>query len=409
MTESIEVAPGIYWIGVNDRTTDLFEGMWPIGREGVAYNSYLVKGDKLALIDMAKASKADDLLRQIDGLADVRSLDYIVLNHMEPDHTGVLKLFRRLAPEATFLCSEKARDLLAAFYGITDRVRVVRDGETLPLGKFELKFFETPFVHWPETMMTWVTPGNVLFSCDGFGGFGALEGAIFDDDFESIDFYEQEALRYFANIVSKYSRMVLKAIEKLSALQISIIAPAHGLVWRRKPERILELYREWSNYSIGPAKPEVTLLYATMYGATETMMNAVAHGIAGAGVPIQVFDVMRTHVSYVLPSLCMRQGVVVGAPTYEGQLFPGMASTLEVVKIKHIMSKQAAYFGSYGWSGGGQSGFQKVVEPLQWEIRDNLVFKGNPNGELLKQGEAFGERFALEIKKTGEKEEKTHG
>jgi anaerobic nitric oxide reductase flavorubredoxin len=409
MTEFLEVAPGIFWIGVIDRTTDLFEGMWPISREGVTYNSYLVKGEKLALIDLAKASKADDLLRQIDGLADIRALDYIVINHMEPDHTGVLKLFHRLASNATILCSEKARDLLAAFYGITERVRVVRDGETLPLGKFELKFFETPFVHWPETMMTWVTPGNVLFSCDGFGGFGALDGTIFDDAYESIDFYEQEALRYFADIVSKYSRMVLKAIEKLSALPISVIAPSHGLVWRRRPERIIELYRQWSNYSIGPAKPEVTLLYATMYGATETMMNAVAHGITGAGVPLQIFDVMRTHVSYVLSSLCMRQGVMVGAPTYEGQLFPGMASFLEVLKIKHIVNKQAAYFGSYGWSGGGQSGFQKAVEPMQWEIRDTLAFRGNPTGELLKQGEAFGERFARTIKNPEKMEEKTHG
>jgi len=408
MPEAVEIAPGIYWIGVNDRTTDLFEGMWPIAREGVSYNSYLVKDEKLAVIDLAKAAKGEDLLRQIDAVADVSALDYVVLNHMEPDHTGVLKLVQRLAPRATFVCSEKARQMLGAFYGITERIRVVHDGETLSLGQHELKFFETPFVHWPETMMTWVTPGQILFSCDGFGGFGALEGAIFDDEYESVEYYEQEALRYYSNIVAKYGRMVLQAIDKFSALPVAVVAPAHGLVWRRRPERIVELYKEWAGYSLKPAKPEITLLYATMYGATETMMNAVARGIASAGVPLQIFDVTHMHVSYILSSLYSRNGVMVGAPTYEGHLFPVMASVLEMAEVKRLANKKAAYFGSYGWSGGGQATFNKLVEPLQWEVLDALVFPGNPTAEDLKKGEAFGAKFAQAIKNSG-KEGKTNG
>jgi flavorubredoxin len=401
MAEAIEIAPGIYWIGVNDRTTDLFEGMWSIAREGVSYNAYLIRDEKLALIDLAKASKGDDLLRQIDSVAEVSALDYIVINHMEPDHTGVLRLVQRLAPHATLLCSEKAREMLAAFYGITDRIRVVHDGETIPLGTHELKFFETPFVHWPETMMTWATPGNVLFPCDAFGGFGALEGAIFDDQYESVDYYEQEALRYYSNIIARYGRMVLKAIDKLAALPIAVIAPSHGLVWRGRPERIVELYKRWANYSLGSDKPEITLLYATMYGATETMMNAVARGIKAEGVPLQVFDVTHTHVSYILPSLYSRKGVVVGAPTYEGHLFPMMASVLAMAEAKHLTGKKAAYFGSYGWSGGGQGTFQKLVEPLQWEILAQLVFPGNPTAEDLRKGEAFGAMIARAIQKSG--------
>jgi anaerobic nitric oxide reductase flavorubredoxin len=257
-------------------------------------------------------------------------------------------------------------------------------------------------------MMTWVTPGGVLFSCDGFGGFGALEGSIFDDEDKSVEYYEREALRYYADIISKFGRMVLKAIDKLAALPIAVVAPAHGLVWRRHPERIVALYKEWAGYSLGADKPEITLLYATMYGATETMMNAVARGISAAGVPMQIFDVAHTHVSYILPSLYARKGVIVGAPTYEGHLFPVMASVLAMAEAKHLANKKAAYFGSFGWSGGGQGTFHKLVEPLEWEVLEDMVFPGNPTAEDLAKGEAFGEKFARRLVNSG-KEGKVDG
>ena len=401
MPETVEITPGVYWIGVNDRTTDLFEGMWPISGDGVSYNSYLIKDEKPAIIDLAKAIKGEDLLRRINSLVDVAAIEYVVINHMEPDHTGVIKKIAAAAPRAVFVCTEKARGLLQSFYGITERIRVVHDGETIPLGTHTLTFYETPLVHWPETMMTWVTPGQVLFSCDGFGGFGALDGAIFDDECESVDYYEREAERYFGNIVAKYARMVLRAIDKVCTLPIKIVAPSHGLIWRKRPERIIELYKLWSGYAADKPKQEVTLLYATMYGATETVMNAVARGIAGTGVPLKVFDIAHTHVSYILPALYAARGVMVGAPTYEGQLLPIMAAALAVVDAKHITGRKAAYFGSYGWSGGGQAVFKKLVEPLQWEILDNLVFPGNPTPETLEEGEAFGVKFAQAIKNSG--------
>ena len=398
MSETIEITPGVHWIGVNDRTTDLFEGMWPITGDGVSYNAYLIRDEKPALIDLVKAIKGEDFLRRINSLVDVAKIEYVVINHMEPDHTGVVRQIAAAAPRATFVCTEKARGLLNSFYGITERIRVVKDGETIPLGAHTLTFYETPLVHWPETMMTWVTPGNVLFSCDGFGGYGALDGGIFDDEYQSVDYYEREAERYFANIVAKFSRMVLRAIDKLAALPIAVIAPSHGLIWRKRPGRIIELYKTWCGYAIDSPKPEITLLYATMYGATETMMNAVARGIAGAGVPVRVFDVARTHISYILPALYAGRGVMAGAPTYEGQLLPVMAAALSVVDAKHVSGRKAAYFGSYGWSGGGQAMFKKLVEPLQWEILDNLAFPGNPTAQTLEAGEAFGVKFAQAIK-----------
>ncbi|RME37342.1 MAG: MBL fold metallo-hydrolase, partial [Thermoflexia bacterium] len=213
---AVEVRPGIYWIGVNDRTTDLFEGYWPIIPEGVSYNAYIVRGEKTALIDLAKGYKTDEFLAQIADVADIRKLDYIVINHMEPDHTGVLSVLRQLAPQAVILGTPRTVEMASAFYQITDNVRAVADGEALPLGPHVLQFVHTPFVHWPETMMTYETTQRVLFSCDGFGGYGALQGGIFDDQYADISFYEREALRYYVNIVAVFSRSVLRALEKLS-------------------------------------------------------------------------------------------------------------------------------------------------------------------------------------------------
>ncbi|MGD2104911.1 MAG: FprA family A-type flavoprotein, partial [Anaerolineae bacterium] len=228
----VEVKPDIYWIGVNDRTTDLFEGLWPIQQEGVSYNAYLIDDEKKAVVDLSKSLKTDDFLDQIHQIVALSDLDYVILNHMEPDHSGVLRTLRRVAPQVTVLGTRKTQDLLQAFYGITENVRIVQDGETLSLGNRTLRFFSTPFVHWPETMMTYVDEEEILFSCDAFGGYGALRGGIFDDQCTDFRFYEREALRYYVNIVALFSRPVLKAIEKLADVPVSVIAPSHGLIWR---------------------------------------------------------------------------------------------------------------------------------------------------------------------------------
>ncbi len=393
---AIEIKPGVHWIGVNDRTTDLFEGLWPITQEGVSYNSYVVKGEKSALVDMAKDFKADELLGQIAQIVEPERLDYIVINHMEPDHTGVLRTLRRVAPQAEILTTKKAVDMLEAYYGVESEITVVGDGETLDLGSHTLQFFSTPFVHWPETMMTYETSHRVLFSCDAFGGYGALRGAIFDDQYENLDFYEQEALRYYVNIVALYHKAVLKAIDKLADVPIDVVAPSHGLIWRGQPERIIDLYREWAEYASSPGDVGVTLLYGTMYGRTEEMVEAVAEGVAQAGVPMEIFDVRHTHASYYLPEVYVRQGVLVGAPTYEAGLFPPMVDALHTIGHKRIFNRKAAYFGSYGWSGGARRDFAKLAEELRWEVPEEGVweFKGGAGPELLQEGVEFGRRFA---------------
>ncbi len=393
-----EIKPGIHWVGVNDRTTDLFEGFWPISQEGVTYNSYLVRGEKTAVIDLAKSIKGDEFLAQIEEVTEVSGIDYIVINHMEPDHTGLLRTFRKLAPQAEILGSSKTKNFLRGFFGITENVRAVADGETLSLGGPTLKFLSTPFLHWPETIMTYEESQKVLFSCDAFGGYGALRGTIFDEECSHPDFYEREALRYYSNIVANYSSRVLDAIAKLQGLPVDIIAPSHGLVWKRHPQRIVELYRKWAECAAGKTEPAVTLIYGSMYGNTERMMNAVAMGVAQAGVPVEVFDVARTNVSYILPALWTNGGVMIGAPTYEVKAFPPMAAALTMAVNKRIFNRRAAFFGSYGWSGGALREVKKIIEPAKWDLADTLEFVGSPTAEDLKKGEEFGRSFAESIK-----------
>jgi anaerobic nitric oxide reductase flavorubredoxin len=394
----VEIKPDIYWIGVNDRTTDLFEGLWPITQEGVSYNAYLINDEKKALVDLTKALKTDEFFDQIDQLANITQLDYIIVNHMEPDHSGVLRTLRRMAPQATILGTEKTRAMLESFYGITEGVQVVQDGESLSLGQHTLRFVYTPFVHWPETMMTYEVSERILFSCDAFGSYGALRGAIFDDDCTDPEFYEREALRYYVNIVALFSGPVLKAIAKLADVPVSVIAPSHGLIWRKNPERIVELYKKWAEYATGPTEVGVTLIYGSMYGNTEEVMNAVAQGISQEDVPLTIFDAAHTHASYILPSLWTQRGVMVGAPTYEGSLFPPVAQALDMAAQKRIRNKKVARFGSYGWSGGAQRHFERIIEPLKWELVDSFEFNGGPTEEDLRHGEEFGAAFARLVK-----------
>ncbi|MFN2111337.1 MAG: FprA family A-type flavoprotein [Anaerolineae bacterium] len=395
---AVIVKPGIYWIGVNDRTTDLFEGLWPITSQGVSYNAYVIDGEKKVLVDAAKDIKSDALLDQIGEVFDPALLDYIVVNHMEPDHTGVLRTLRRIAPDVTFLCTKRAVKLLENYYQVTDNVHVVEDGETLDLGSHQLQFHITPMVHWPETMVTYETTQRVAFSCDAFGGYGALQGAIFDDQCTSPEYYENEALRYYTNIVALFPKPVIRAIDKLADVPIDVVAPSHGLIWRKNPNRIIELYQKWANYALQGPDVGVTLLYGTMYGNTEKMVEAVAAGVARAGVPMDIFDVRHIHASYILPSVYTRSGVLIGAPTYEGALFPQMAHVLDMLNRKRIHNRKAAYFGSFGWSGGAGREVTQWAEKLKWELTEAWEFPGGAKHQDLLKAEELGFNFAQSLK-----------
>ena len=401
---SIQVADGIYWSGVNVFTSDLFEGIWPIPH-GVSINSYIVKGDKIALIDLVKSGGGGSSENIIDQLKSIniamRDIDYLILNHLEPDHTGYLAHIRELCPNAEILTSKKGVPLVEAFYGLTDKVRAVDDGEELDLGSGKvLQFFYAPNVHWPETMVTYEKNTGVLFSCDAFGSFGALKGYIFDDQLtqEDIAFFEEETLRYYANIVATFSNSVLKAIDKLGALDIKIIAPSHGLIWRGNPGKIIQDYVRMAKYMTGPAEPEITVIWGTMYGNTETIMRAVLRGIAQEGVRVSIHKVPETDASWVLADAWKSAGLVVAMPTYEYNIFPPVDYVLNLMHLKHFWHKKVLRIGSYGWVGGAQRHFSEKIKNMKWECIGPVEYQGAPGADDLKKAEEMGKKLAIEVK-----------
>jgi flavorubredoxin len=376
----------------------LFEGIWSIEKEGVSYNSYLIQDEKTAIIDLTKEMMLDPYLEQIKRRIDLTSLDYIVINHVEPDHTGAVIVMRDLAPNATILCSARACKMLASFYGIEKGVRAVEDGEVVSLGQHSLKFYATPYVHWPETMMTYEESEQILFSCDGFGGYKTLEGAIFDDEHTDLDEYIQEALRYYANIVANHSQAVRKALVKLACVPIRIVAPAHGLVWRDTPDRIIHLYRTWAEYGENGGEARIAVIHASMYGNTLKLLSQVVEGIRTTELPLTVMDVTRTQISYILPELWRSCGILVAAPTYESVMFPPMTSVLEMALLKKVFYKKTARIGSIGWAGGANRTFETLACDLHWKLTDAFDFVGVPKAHELEKGREFGARFANSLK-----------
>lgn len=396
---TIEIKPGIFWVGVNDHHTDYFEGLWPIIQEGISYNAYLIKDEKNVLIDLSKELTTEELFKQIQAQIDFADLDYLVINHMEPDHSGAIAALLRVAPQVTLLGMQKTQNMLKDFYGLEDRFQIVSDGEELSLGQHTLKFVCTPNVHWPETMMTYETTQQVLFSCDAFGSYGALQGGIFDDDVIDKGFFRQEAQRYYANIVSLFKKAVLNAIKKLEGVPLQMVAPSHGLIWRKDPLEIVRFYKQWSEYCLGqPAgcrQTGITMLVGSMYGNTMAMAEAVAQGVVAEGVPLKVFDVLKTHPSYILSEVMVQEGLLIGAPTYEGGLYPPMAHVLdELVRKRFVADRTVARFGSFGWNGGGLREFDNITASLHWQIMDTLEFCGGASTEDLAQARAFGAAYA---------------
>ncbi|MFA5422845.1 MAG: FprA family A-type flavoprotein [Phycisphaerae bacterium] len=392
MDGAIAVADNVFWVGANDRQTDLFEGIWPLPR-GVSYNSYLIIDKKVALMDTVKKSSLPALLEHIkSAVGDAGKIDYLVIHHLEPDHSGSVPFLRQVFPEMEIIGNEKTAQFLEHIYGITSGVRIIREGDELELGRRKLKFYMTPMVHWPETMMTYESGDRILFSGDAFGGFGTLDGDIFDDKLD-INFYEDEILRYFSNIVGKYAGPVSKAIEKLSGLDIGIVAPTHGPVWRKCPGEIIQRYAKWSRQE---SQQGVVVAFGSMYGATERMTEAVTAGVRKAGIRnLVVHDVSRSHVSYVIRDAWRYRGLVLGCPTYDTGIFPPMDALVRLLEEKKLSKRVVGLFGSYGWSGGGVKGLRQFVENTKLELVEPVVeARFSATAEQLALCEQLGQNVA---------------
>jgi len=393
-----QIAEGIHALSVDDHTTPLFEGLWPVQPGGVTYNSYLVTDEKKAIIDLTREFKAETLLDSVSSLTDLSKIDYVVVNHMEPDHTGALRTLLRIAPNVQILCTSAATSMLDSYYGVTSNIHEVTDGEKVKLGKRTLSFHHTPLVHWPETMVTFEESSGTLFSGDIFGSYGAMPEQVYDDDLKDSDGYLKESLRYYTNILSKFSPQVERAVQTVKRLSPKTVAPSHGLIWRKEPGRIVDLYARWASFATSGGEAGVTLIYASMYGNTAQAMNSVVRGLQESSVPVNVFNVNETHLSYILPSLYANRGVIIGSPTYEGNIFPVIRHVLSDVGAKRYFDKQAAFFGSWSWSSGALREVTALVKPYRWEVTDALEFEGAAKDSVVKQAYDLGVSFGKRIK-----------
>ena len=397
---------GIYRLTANGGSEILFESMWPLPH-GVAMNSYIVRGKETAIIDGVCGwdGVPETLFAQLQELdIELKDIRYVILNHLEPDHTGWLEPFLELHDDFQLIASAKGLELVRSFYGFDKNLRAVADGDSLDLGNGKkLLFKEIPNVHWPETIATFETSSRTLFPCDLYGSFGSVEqeGAYDDQlDERQLGFFEEEASRYYSNILATFSSSVGRAIDKLAALEPGIIAPAHGIVWRKNPERIVQLYRRHVGYALGKAEAAITVIWGSMYGMTERAVEAVAQGIREEEVPVHAFRVPQEHISHILAAAWRSSGVVVAAPTYEYKMFPPMAAALDELGRKKVVGKKAFRFGSYGWSGGAQKELEEITERLRmkWDFVEPYEFAGAPTERDLEELRERGRSFAAQIK-----------
>jgi anaerobic nitric oxide reductase flavorubredoxin len=398
-----QIADRVYALHADIRTEDLFEGIWPIP-DGVSLNSYLVKGDKIALIDLvrdwggAPAALESQLSQAGVKLADV---DYLVLNHLEPDHTGWLADYRRLNPKVEILATAKGVDLVRSFYKVTDGVRAVKSGDVLDLGGGKsLHFVEAPNVHWPETMVSFEPSTGVLFSCDAFGSYGMLGDQVFDDQFSAAEHerFERESLRYYANIVASFGLFVRRAIDKVAGLDVKVVAPSHGIVWRAEPKRIIERYAKYAAYLDGGREREICVVWGSMYGNTEKGLKAALAGIEDEGVSYTMHRVPNEDVSFILADAYKSEGILIAMPTYEYKMFPPMAYVLDIFERKHVWGRKALRIGSWGWVGGAKKEYEEAIAPLKWDCLESVEWPGVPDEDTLILLRERGRQLAGKVK-----------
>jgi len=401
--KAFPITDRIYALHADVRTDELFEGIWPIP-DGVSLNSYLVKGDKVALIDLVRDwAGAPEALETGLSQAGVKleEVDYLVLNHLEPDHTGWLAEFRRRAPTAEILATAKGAALVESFYKIKDGVRSVKTGDELDLGQgLVLKFVEAPNVHWPETMVTFEPGSGTLFSCDAFGSYGMLGDRVFDDQFSALEHerFEKESLRYYANIVASFGLFVKRAVEKLAGLEVKVVAPSHGIVWRTDPKAIIDRYLKYAGYLDGPREKEVCVVWGSMYGNTERGLQAVLAGLEDEGVRYTTHRVPNEDASYVLADAYKSEGILVAMPTYEYKMFPPMAYILDLFERKHVWGRSALRIGSWGWIGGAKKEYEEAIAPLKWKCVEPVEWAGAADDATLALLRERGRELARNVK-----------
>lgn len=387
------LAPDIFWVGGSDRRLERFENMFPLPG-GVSYNSYLILDEKTVVMDTVDTSISALYLENITHTLNGRGLDYLVVNHMEPDHCAAIDELVRRYPEMKIVGNSKTFQLIEQFYDFNcqDNYYEVKEGDELNTGRHTLKFYFAPMVHWPEVMFAYEKTEKILFSADAFGSFVASSGNLFIDqtDFEAL--YLDEYRRYYANIVGKYGAQVQSALKKLAGTDIQMICPLHGPLWRRDLSVILDLYDRWSRYE--PEKKGVLLVYASMYGNTENVVNRVAHRLSQLGVTdMRMYDVSKTHASFIIADAWKYSHIVLASPTYNMGLYYGMENLLREMAGLLLQNRKVSIIGNYSWACAsvrvmkelvsGMKNMELVGEPF--EIRSSMKPAQEPALEALTQ------------------------
>lgn len=386
------VAKDIYYVGVNDRQKALFENLWPLPG-GVSYNSYLIVDDKTVLVDTVDICYSDLFFKRVAKLLGGRKLDYLVVDHMEPDHAGSIRLLRQIYPDVKIIGNKQTFGMLAGYHGITDGLHEVKEGDTLDLGHHKLSFYMAPMVHWPEVMVTYEETEKVLFSADAFGTFGTLDGGVLDTDMDTDRFWS-EMTRYYANIVGKYGGPVQRALKKLSGLDIQTICSTHGPVWTRQSGDVIALYDRLSRYE---GLDGVTIVYGSMYGHTEQMAEDIATALSDGGIRhIAMHNVSKSHGSYILRDVFNYRGLIVGCPTYSGQLYPEVEMVLSEIKLREVKDRLFSYFGSFTWAGAAVKHLAAYAEAMKWEVVGTPVEQKqgiSTEEQCIALGQAMAERL----------------
>jgi anaerobic nitric oxide reductase flavorubredoxin len=398
MFQNHKITDEIFYVGVNDRQKHKFENMLALPY-GISYNSYLIIDEKTALIDTVEITFGDVFIGKIQAQLHGRKLDYLVINHMEPDHSGSIRLLRKFFPEMTIIGNNKTLHMIEGYYQVDDNVMEVKDGDELILGKHRLQFFFTPMVHWPETMMTYEHTNKVLFSGDAFGCFGNLDGAVVDIHL-NVDKYWDEMIRYYANIVGKYGAPVQKALQKLTPLDFNFICSTHGPVWHKNISEVVDVYDKLSRYD---AAEGVVIIYGSMYGNTELMAETVAQGVAQAGIKnIMVHNVSKSDSSDIIRDIFKYNGVIIGSPTYCNELYPEVESVLRKIEIRAVKHRYVGYFGSFTWAGAAIKRIESFVETMKWispdfAVEEKHALKADNYEGCLYLGKKVGEMVKTRI------------
>lgn len=367
------ITPDLLWVGGNDRRLNLFENIFPIPR-GVSYNSYLLLDEKTVLVDTVDKAISGVFFDNLTAALDGRQLNYIVVNHMEPDHAATLAEVCERYPGAQVMLTAKGAQMAAQFFGdgLRDRLHAVSDGAELVTGRHHLRFFTAPMVHWPEVMVTWDETDRVLFSADAFGAFGAVSGFLFADEVDFARDWLDDARRYYTNIVGKYGVQVQAVLKKAAALDIQMICPLHGPIWRENLGTLLEKYQKWSTYE--PEDKTVMIAYATMYGNTENAVNVLANMLADKGVKnIAMYDVSETDVSELVAESFRCSHIVLAAPTYNGGVQPKMEAYLSDIKALALQNRTVAIIDNGTWAPTAGKQMRAVIDTMK-----NMTVLENP-------------------------------